>query len=165
MAGQAAYHLLTQARVTHAPWPVTTVVSCLPVLVLGMGAALAHLQHADAHHASQADHARPRSPDHAADHLDHASTYPNQAAGTARAGRLTDAQTAAARLTSAGQRVSRRTLRAAGLHGSNADLAALARAVSTRPASAADANGPGMTPGGAAGHAQRRPPDDPGPSR
>lgn len=46
MAGQAGYHLLTQAGVARAPWAVTTVVSCLPVLVLGMGAALAHLLHA-----------------------------------------------------------------------------------------------------------------------
>src|SRR5215475_8603575 len=27
MAGQAGYHLLAQAQVTHAPWPVTTLVS------------------------------------------------------------------------------------------------------------------------------------------
>jgi hypothetical protein len=47
VVGQAAYHLLTQARVAHAPWPVTTVVSCLP----------------DTDHASQADHARPRNTD------------------------------------------------------------------------------------------------------
>jgi hypothetical protein len=31
--------------VTAAPWPITTVVACLPVAVLGMGAALAHLLH------------------------------------------------------------------------------------------------------------------------
>jgi hypothetical protein len=34
MAGQVAYHLLDQVRVTRAPWAVTTIVSCLPVLVL-----------------------------------------------------------------------------------------------------------------------------------
>jgi hypothetical protein len=45
MAGQVAYHLMTAAGVTHAPWPITTVVSCLPVVVLGCGAALAHLLH------------------------------------------------------------------------------------------------------------------------
>ena len=49
MAGQVAYHLLAQAQVRHAPWGITTAVSCLPVLVLGMGAALAHLLRADAH--------------------------------------------------------------------------------------------------------------------
>jgi hypothetical protein len=32
MAGQVAYHLLAQAGVTRAPWPVTIIVSCLPVL-------------------------------------------------------------------------------------------------------------------------------------
>jgi cytochrome bd-type quinol oxidase subunit 2 len=46
-AGQVIYHLMTAAGVTAAPWPVTTLVSCLPVAVLGMGAALAHLLHAD----------------------------------------------------------------------------------------------------------------------
>ncbi|MGB3440823.1 MAG: ABC transporter permease [Actinophytocola sp.] len=45
MAGQVAYHLMTAAGVTHAPWPITTLVSCLPVVVLGCGAALAHLLH------------------------------------------------------------------------------------------------------------------------
>lgn len=37
MAGQVAYHLLVQAGAVHAPWEVTTLVSCLPVLVLGIG--------------------------------------------------------------------------------------------------------------------------------
>lgn len=41
--GQVAYHLLSAAHVTSAPWPITTIVACLPVAVLGMGAALAHL--------------------------------------------------------------------------------------------------------------------------
>lgn len=43
--GQVAYHLLDAAGVTGAPWPITTAVACLPVAVLGMGAALAHLIH------------------------------------------------------------------------------------------------------------------------
>jgi hypothetical protein len=69
MLGQVAYHLLevthnaevaalaeesgrTFAQVArdtpaHAPWWVTTLVSCLPVLVLGLGAALAHMIHRD----------------------------------------------------------------------------------------------------------------------
>jgi hypothetical protein len=46
-AGQVAYHLLSAAGVARAPWPVTTAVACLPVAVLGMGAALAHLLHAE----------------------------------------------------------------------------------------------------------------------
>ena len=48
MAGQVAYHLMAQAGMTRAPWTVTTIVSCLPVLVLGMGTALAHMLRADA---------------------------------------------------------------------------------------------------------------------
>jgi hypothetical protein len=48
MAGQVAYHLMEQAGMARAPWAVTTVVSCLPVLVLGMGSALAHMLRADA---------------------------------------------------------------------------------------------------------------------
>ena len=43
--GQVAYHLLSAAHVTSAPWQITTIVACLPVAVLGMGAALAHLIH------------------------------------------------------------------------------------------------------------------------
>ena len=48
MAGQVAYHLLAQAGDPRAPWGITTVVSCLPVLVLGMGTALAHMLRGDA---------------------------------------------------------------------------------------------------------------------
>jgi hypothetical protein len=48
MAGQVAYHLLAQAGAARAPWPVTTLVSCLPVLVLAMGTTLAHMLRADA---------------------------------------------------------------------------------------------------------------------
>jgi len=47
MAGQVAYHLLTQAGQTRAPWGITTVVSCLPVLVLAMGTTLAHMLRRD----------------------------------------------------------------------------------------------------------------------
>jgi hypothetical protein len=47
MAGQIAYHLLAQAGMTRAPWPITMIVSCLPVLVLGMGTTLAHMLRAD----------------------------------------------------------------------------------------------------------------------
>jgi hypothetical protein len=47
MAGQVAYHLLAQAGAARAPWPITTIVSCLPVLVLAMGTALAHMLRAD----------------------------------------------------------------------------------------------------------------------
>lgn len=45
--GQVAYHLMAAAGMTVAPWQITTVVACLPVAVLGMGAALYHLVHID----------------------------------------------------------------------------------------------------------------------
>lgn len=44
-AGQMAYHLMAAAGMTEAPWLITAAVACLPVAVLGMGAALAHLLH------------------------------------------------------------------------------------------------------------------------
>ena len=44
MAGQVIYHLLAAAHATRAPWPVVVLVSCLPVVTLGFGAALAHLR-------------------------------------------------------------------------------------------------------------------------
>jgi hypothetical protein len=69
MAGQVAYHLLAQAGAARVQWPVTTLVSCLPVLVLAMGTALAHMLRADAHTAADgpdsngtAGPATPRSP-------------------------------------------------------------------------------------------------------
>jgi hypothetical protein len=43
MAGQVIYHLLSAAHAARAPWPVVTIVACLPVLTLGFGAALTHL--------------------------------------------------------------------------------------------------------------------------
>lgn len=48
MLGQVAYHLLTAAHRTAAPWEIVTVVSCLPVITLGFAAALHHLRHVDA---------------------------------------------------------------------------------------------------------------------
>jgi hypothetical protein len=53
MAGQVAFHLMDQDHVTRAPWVITTLVSCLPVLVLGMGTALAHMLRKDAAAADQ----------------------------------------------------------------------------------------------------------------
>ena len=60
MAGQVAFHLMDQDRVTRAPWVITTLVSCLPVLVLGMGTALAHMLREDA---AAATHAQPAPAD------------------------------------------------------------------------------------------------------
>ena len=54
MAGQIIYHLLTAAHATRAPWPVVVLVSCLPVVTLGFGAALTHLLRADPDGASEA---------------------------------------------------------------------------------------------------------------
>jgi hypothetical protein len=41
--GQVVYHLLSAAHASRAPWPVVVLVSCLPVVTLGFGAALTHL--------------------------------------------------------------------------------------------------------------------------
>jgi hypothetical protein len=43
MTGQVVYHLLAAAHASHAPWPVVVLVSCMPVVTLGFGAALTHL--------------------------------------------------------------------------------------------------------------------------
>jgi hypothetical protein len=114
MAGQVAYHLLAQAGITRAPWQITTAVSCLPVLVLGMGAALAHLLRADACGDGAADPAPGPDQRNRTSHL------------LSVGGRLDEAEAAARQLAAAGQEISRRALRRAGLHGSNADLGTLA---------------------------------------
>ncbi len=84
MTGQAAYHLLTQAGSTHAPWAITTAVSCLPVLVLSMGATLTHLIRADTQATSPADHTGSPPPDQVTDHADHSRTGRDQETGTIR---------------------------------------------------------------------------------
>jgi hypothetical protein len=117
MAGQVAYHLLAQAAATRAPWGVTTAVACLPVLMLGMAAGLAHMIRSDVH-ADRAGQGPGRAPG------------PDGSAGAScpvSERRVTEARVIAARLAATGQRVSRRSLRAAGLHGSNAELGVLAR--------------------------------------
>lgn len=43
MAGQTAYHLMIATHTAAAPWQITTVVSCLPVAVFGLAAALVHM--------------------------------------------------------------------------------------------------------------------------
>jgi len=43
MTGQVIYHLLAAAHAARAPWPVVVLVSCMPVVTLGFGAALTHL--------------------------------------------------------------------------------------------------------------------------
>jgi hypothetical protein len=158
MAGQVAYHLLAQAGMAQAPWPVTMVVSCLPVLVLAMGTTLAHMLRADAGAAADpadtgtAGPAVPRSPawsagdqpgadqDQAAPPAPLARTGPPAGTRTApqqdhdaRAAAIPSgtgqARLAASRLTAAGKPVSRRALRGAGIRGSNHALGALARTI------------------------------------
>jgi hypothetical protein len=156
MAGQVAYHLLAQAGAARAPWPVTMIVSCLPVLVLAMGTTLAHMLRADAGpgHGTRAPAAdRPLAPSYE----DQAGPSPDQ---TARAGtpagtgppartatvprqdhrpgprtnapgqtETSQARLIASRLAAAGKPVSRRALRSRGVRGSNATLNALAREI------------------------------------
>jgi hypothetical protein len=96
MAGQVAYHLMTQAGMARAPWPVTTIVSCLPVLVLAMGTALAHMLRADAA-APETPGSLPGSPvdqrsvsrppeDHAGPRRRRLESDPDRSAGSGRAG-------------------------------------------------------------------------------
>jgi len=128
MAGQIAYHLLAQTGTTHAPWGITTAVSCLPVLVLGMGTALAHLQRADSCPAGPGGQADSTHPDQAAGE----DTQTDHAAIAIRPERLAQARAAAASLNAAGKRVSRRSLRTAGVHGSNAELGTVARLIASQ---------------------------------
>ena len=90
MAGQVAYHLLVQAGESRAPWGITTVVSCLPVLVLAMGTALAHMLRGDASAGDTRDSrsagpAGERSPDWSAG--DQPADQPDQDHGTRTTGR------------------------------------------------------------------------------
>jgi hypothetical protein len=166
MAGQVAYHLLAQAGTARAPWPVTMIVSCLPVLVLAMGTTLAHMLRADAAAADTPDNgtagpAGPRSRAWSAGDQAGAARAqaappasragPGPAAETRTAPRhdhdptaatavlcgIGQARLAASRLTAAGKPVSRRTLRSAGIKGSNHALGALARTVNAELAGTA----------------------------
>jgi hypothetical protein len=159
MAGQVAYHLLAQDGAARAPWPVTAIVSCLPVLVLAMGTALAHMLRADADTAADTpdngtgEPAASRSPawsvedqagaaqDQAAPPVPLAGTGPSAGtrtalqqdhdatAATANPSGIGPALVAASRLTAAGRPVSRRALRSEGIRGSNQALNALARTI------------------------------------
>jgi hypothetical protein len=164
MAGQVAYHLLAQAGAARAPWPVTTIVSCLPVLVLAMGTTLAHMLRADTAADAPDDGtggpAEARSPawsaedqagaaqDQAAPHAPLAgsgppagtTTAPQQdhdaRAASSPAG-IGQARVAASRLAAAGRPVSRRALRSEGIRGSNQALNALARTINAELAGTA----------------------------
>ncbi len=106
--------------------------SCLPVLVLGMGAALTHLLHADAHREATVRRTVP-GPNQGEDQSERHGPGRDHAAATIRPGRLGQAEAAAARIQAAGQRVSRRNLRAAGVRASNAELGKLAITLTTHP--------------------------------
>jgi hypothetical protein len=125
MAGQVAYHLLAQAGITRAPWEVTTAVACLPVLVLGMGSALAHLLRADTIVTPTLDRADSHDPVGGIEDHD-VRRLPSRE-------RLRDAYVAATRVVASGHYISRRTLRAAGLHGSNTELGTIAQLIRSKP--------------------------------
>ena len=156
MAGQVAYHLLAQAGTARAPWPVTMIVSCLPVLVLAMGTTLAHMLRADAGTAADGpdngtggpavsrspawsaedqagaarDQAAPQAPLAGSGPPAGTRTAPQQdhgaRAATASPAGIDQARAVASRLTAAGRPVSRRALRSEGVRGSNQALNALA---------------------------------------
>jgi hypothetical protein len=159
MAGQVAYHLLAQAGTARAPWPVTTIVSCLPVLVLAMGTTLAHMLRADAGAAADGpdhgtggpavsrspawsaedraeaaqDQTAPQGPLVGSGPSARASSTPQQdhsaRAATAVPSGISQARVAASRLAAARRPVSRRALRSEGIRGSNQALNALARTI------------------------------------
>ena len=149
MAGQVAYHLLAQAGAARAPWPVTMIVSCLPVLVLAMGTTLAHMLRDDAGtgHRTRGPATERSYEDPAKSSLDQTAnagtpaksgpvsrtaTVPRQdhhpGPRTQAPGRIEpdQARLIASRLAAAGKPVSRRALRSRGIRGSNAALNALA---------------------------------------
>jgi hypothetical protein len=87
MGGQVAYHLLAQADQARAPWAITTIVSCMPVLVLAMGTALAHMLRGDVAAADTPggraeEPAAARSPDWAPEDQHAGRPDHDQAAGT-----------------------------------------------------------------------------------
>jgi hypothetical protein len=159
MAGQVAYHLLAQAGAARAPWPITTIVSCLPVLVLAMGTTLAHMLRADATERTPDTPAEgPAPPPSPADRWGRGSgqttggearigsdpltrsrmsPYRDDAA-TRRTARphpqaaqsqLEHARLIGRRLAAAGKPVPRRALRSNGVKGSNETLNSLARKI------------------------------------
>ena len=148
MAGQVAYHLLTEAGAKHAPWGITMAVSCLPVLVLGMGSALTHMIRADARTGGGNGMATEQVADHpkatrAAADADRTprSVDRRRDWGQSEAARLTAARAAGRQLDDTKMRVSRRTLRDVGVRGSNADLGTLARIVRSELATEGSGDG------------------------
>jgi hypothetical protein len=163
MAGQVAYHLMAQAGMARAPWVITTIVSCLPVLVLGMGTTLAHMLRADGETAdngtgppaarrslawSSGHPARPdrRPPEADRDWPGRPDQYvpaPGPQHSRPVAGpaprpvqpQLEEARIVARELVGAGKPISRRALRSGGVKGSNEALNALASTINAELAS------------------------------
>jgi hypothetical protein len=79
MLGQMVYHLLAAAGAVRAPWPVVVLVSCIPVITLGFGAALTHLLRTDPERVRDPDAQGPVRTEH----------EPAGAARTGRAGERT----------------------------------------------------------------------------
>jgi hypothetical protein len=128
VSGQVAYHLLAEAHVSRAPWEVTTLVASLPVVVLGFGTALAHLLHADSAAFLTPDGALSLPVQERPD-ADQAGV-PGPATDQAGvSGPSADGRERVDDLLAVHERVSRRSLRAAGIRGSNAELGELARRV------------------------------------
>jgi hypothetical protein len=133
IAGQVTYHLLAEAHVNRAPWIVTTLVASLPVVVLGFGTALAHMLRADA--STKDDGGYGPADRGGTDALRDQSVFADQSRDDGPPddpgwhAKVREAVALADDLAAAGQRVSRRNLRAAGLRGSNTELSELARQV------------------------------------
>ena len=162
MAGQVAYHLMAQAGMARAPWAITTIVSCLPVLVLGMGTALAHMLRADAETMDAPDSRdqsepscgpcpgprRTRRPGRGRQEADRDRSARRDQNGPAPGPhhghgpmgpcpqpaklQMDQARSVARRLATAGRPVSRRALRSGGVTGSNEALNALARTMNAQ---------------------------------
>ena len=80
MLGQVVYHLLAAAHAARAPWPVVVLVSCLPVVTLGFGAALTHLLRAEIGTArADLEHAPAAVPAVPAVHLNGSGLHPAEA--------------------------------------------------------------------------------------
>ena len=128
---------------TRAPWQVTTLVASLPVLVLGLGTALAHMLRADASTADLGPDQlasgplfpgsdlwttdQPPDPDPPGEGDTDQCPAAHSNVPRLSAPRLGEAKAAADVLLANGQRVSRRSLRAAGVRGSNAELGEIAQ--------------------------------------
>jgi hypothetical protein len=132
MAGQVAYHLLVQAGEARAPWGITTVVSCLPVLVLGMGTALAHMLRGDATAEDPPDNRPPGTVGRVADRGQATSSGTRRPVPGPAPAQKEIAIRVARELADAGKPVSRRALRSGGVKGSNETLSALARMINAR---------------------------------